>query len=94
MRRRDYREIPQMKVIAIAAAAAGLAALTFSVPAEAGCLKGALVGGIAGHFVGHGGVGAAAGCAYGMHRSRQDRAMRNDMNTGRSGYGGYSGSRY
>jgi hypothetical protein len=65
MRRRDYREILHMKVIAIAAAAAGLAALTFSVPAEAGCLKGALVGGIAGHFVGHGGVGAAAGCGYG-----------------------------
>jgi hypothetical protein len=84
-----------MKVIAIAAAAAGLAALAFSAPAEAGCLKGALVGGIAGHFVGHGGVGAAAGCAYGMHRSKQDRAMRqNDMTTGRSSYGGYNGSRY
>jgi hypothetical protein len=84
-----------MKLIAIAAAAAGFAGLAFSAPAEAGCLKGALVGGIAGHFVGHGGVGAAAGCAYGMHRNRQDRAMRrDDMNTGRSGYGGYNGSRY
>jgi hypothetical protein len=83
-------EIRKMKAIGITAAAA-FAALAFSAPAEAGCLKGALVGGIAGHFVGHGGVGAAAGCAYGMHRSREQRAMRrggDDMNTGRSGYGG------
>jgi hypothetical protein len=30
-----------------------------------------------------------------MHRSKQNRAMRNDdMTTGRSGYGGYNGSRY
>jgi hypothetical protein len=81
-----------MKVIATAAAAAGFAALAFSAPAEAGCLKGALVGGIAGHFVGHGGVGAAAGCAYGMHKSREQRAYRrDDMNMGRSAY---PGSRY
>jgi hypothetical protein len=77
-----------MKAIAIAAAALGFAALA-TAPAEAGCLKGALVGGIAGHFVGHGGVGAAAGCAYGMHRSREQRVMRrDDMNMGRSGYPG------
>lgn len=44
--------------------------------AEAGCLKGPIVGGIAGHFVGHGGVGAAAGCAYGARRSKQDKAAR------------------
>jgi hypothetical protein len=84
-----------MKAIGITAAALGFAAFAFSAPAQAGCLKGALVGGIAGHFVGHGGVGAAAGCAYGMHRSKQDRAMRrDDMTTGRSSYGGYNGSRY
>ena len=32
-----------------------------------GCVKGAIVGGLAGHLVGHGGIGAAAGCAYGVH---------------------------
>jgi hypothetical protein len=75
-----------MKLIGMTAGAIGLAALAFSAPAEAGCLKGALVGGIAGHFVGHGGIGAAAGCAYGVHRSRERRAMRrgDDMTTGRS----------
>ena len=79
-----------MKVIAITAAAAGLAALAFTVPAEAGCLKGAIVGGIAGHFVGHGGLGAAAGCAYGVHRNREQRAFRRDdnLNMGRSAYPG------
>jgi hypothetical protein len=41
---------------------------TFPVLARpGGCVKGAIVGGIVGHFVGHGGVGAAAGCAYGVH---------------------------
>ena len=47
-----------------------LAALGFIGQAEArpgGCIKDAIVGGIAGHFVGHGGLGAATGCAYGMH---------------------------
>ena len=78
-----------MKKNLTTAAAVGFVALAFSAPAEAGCLKGAIVGGIAGHFVGHGGVGAAAGCAYGMHKSKQDRAMRQgDMNTGRSSYNG------
>jgi hypothetical protein len=49
-----------------------------------GCLKGAIVGGIAGHVVGHGGIGAAAGCAYGMHRRKTyDRENGYD---GRSGY--------
>jgi hypothetical protein len=46
------------------------AAFTFAFPADArpgGCIKGAIVGGIAGHFLGHGGMGAAAGCAYGVH---------------------------
>ena len=73
----------------LTAAALGIAAFAFAAPAEAGCLKGALVGGIAGHFVGHGGLGAAAGCAYGVHRSHEQRAMRrDDLNTGRSAYPG------
>jgi hypothetical protein len=79
-----------MKVIAITAAAAGFVSLAFTAPAEAGCLKGAIVGGIAGHFVGHGGLGAAAGCAYGVHRNREQRAFRRDdnLNMGRSAYPG------
>ena len=63
------------------------AAVTFTVPAEArpgGCIKGAIVGGIAGHFMGHGGIGAAAGCAYGMHRRNEYDRQRHE--TGRSGY--------
>ena len=50
-----------------------VAAMTFAFPGDAnarGCIKGAIVGGIAGHFLGHGGIGAAAGCAYGMHRRK------------------------
>lgn len=61
------------------------AAMTFAFPDDAkarGCIKGAIVGGIAGHFVGHGGLGAAAGCAYGMHR----RKYYDRENDGRSGY--------
>ena len=61
------------------------AAVTFAFPADVkarGCIKGAIVGGIAGHFVGHGGLGAAAGCAYGMHR----RKAYDRENGGRSGY--------
>jgi uncharacterized protein YcfJ len=61
------------------------AAMTFAFPNDAkaaGCIKGATVGGIAGHFVGHGAMGAAAGCAYGMHRRKSyDRE-----NGGRSSY--------
>ena len=48
----------------------GFAAIAFAGQADArpgGCVKGAVVGGIVGHFVGHGGMGAAAGCAYGIH---------------------------
>jgi outer membrane lipoprotein SlyB len=55
------------------------APIAFAFSADArpgGCLKGAIVGGIAGHFVGHGGIGATAGCAYGMHRRKTyDREM-------------------
>ncbi len=62
-------------------------AIAFTVPAEArpgGCIKGAIVGGIAGHFMGHGGIGAAAGCAYGIHRRHEYDRQRQE--TGRSGY--------
>jgi uncharacterized protein YcfJ len=64
-----------------------LPAIAFAVPAEArpgGCIKGAIVGGIAGHFVGHGGIGAGAGCAYGMHR--RNEYDRQQHETGRSAY--------
>jgi hypothetical protein len=46
-------------------------------PASAGCVTGAIVGGIAGHMAGHGKVGAAAGCAYGVHRSHKAKAAHN-----------------
>ena len=41
-----------------------------------GCLKGGAVGGVAGHVAGkHGVLGAAAGCAIGMHQaSKRDKA--------------------
>jgi uncharacterized protein YcfJ len=61
------------------------AVMTIAFPDDAqaaGCIKGAIVGGVVGHFMGHGGMGAAAGCAYGIHRRRShDRE-----NTGRSSY--------
>ncbi|MGA7385038.1 MAG: hypothetical protein WBW81_10260 [Methylocella sp.] len=63
-----------------------VAAMMFAFPGDAaarGCIKGAIVGGIAGHFLGHGGMGAAAGCAYGMHRQKVDREKEN---VGRSSY--------
>lgn len=52
--------------------------------ADAGCIKGAIIGGIAGHFVGHGGLGAAAGCAYGVHENH--KYDRQQMDEGRSSY--------
>ena len=64
-----------------------VAAVTFAFPGDAnarGCIKGAIVGGIAGHFLGHGGIGAAAGCAYGMHRRKS--YDRENGYEGRSGY--------
>jgi hypothetical protein len=37
-------------------------------PAEAGCLKGAMIGALAGHFMHHHAVlGAISGCAVGHH---------------------------
>jgi hypothetical protein len=47
-------------------------ALAAASPADARCLKGAVVGGVAGHYAGHHGVlGAAAGCLYGRHRANE-----------------------
>ncbi|MEJ0094180.1 MAG: hypothetical protein WDN46_12315 [Methylocella sp.] len=52
----------------------GTVGLAGEAAARPGCIKGAIVGGIAGHLVGHGGLGAAAGCAYGVHeRHNYDR---------------------
>ena len=69
-----------------------VAAMTFAFPGDAnarGCIKGAIVGGIAGHFLGHGGVGAAAGCAYGMHRRKAyDRENGNDSRSSYEQHGG------
>ena len=51
-----------------------LAAVVVVNPANArpgACVKGAIVGGIVGHFTGHTGVGAATGCAYGLHQRHQ-----------------------
>ncbi len=78
---------PRAKQI-LAAAAFVLGATGFAHDADArpgGCIKGAIVGGVAGHFVGHGGVGAAAGCAYGIHRRHEYDRQDLDVNEGRSG---------
>lgn len=69
--------------ISIAVASWALAA-----QANAGCVKGAIVGGIAGHLLGHGGLGAAAGCAYGAHES--PKRDREEPAQGRSSAGGRS----
>ena len=46
-------------------------------PAEAGCLKGAMVGAVAGHFMHHHAVfGAIAGCAVGHHMAVKAREQR------------------
>jgi len=76
------------------------AAMTVAFPDDAkakGCIKGAIVGGIAGHFVGHGGMGAAAGCAYGMHRRKSydrenDRRSGYEQGGGNGQHPGYSGN--
>ncbi len=59
-----------MKKFFLVPAILSFAAIVFAGQADArpgGCVKGAIVGGIVGHFAGHGGIGAAAGCAYGIH---------------------------
>ena len=72
-----------MTVVKTAAVAVALS-LFGLVPAQAGCLKGAIVGGLAGKLVGHGYAGAAAGCAYGVHKSRQNVRRDSGFQTGRS----------
>ena len=48
-----------------------------AVPADAGCLKGAMVGAVAGHFAHHHAVlGAMAGCAIGHHMAVKAREQR------------------
>jgi hypothetical protein len=71
-----------MKRLLLIPAAVALLSVTAAAPASAGCVTGAIVGGVAGHLVGHGGVGAAAGCAYGAHKSNKAKAER--MDAGRS----------
>ena len=69
---------------AAAVAIVALSGIAATAPAQAGCLKGAIVGGLAGKMLGHGYAGAAAGCAYGVHKSHQDAARASDMQSGRS----------
>ncbi len=74
-----------MKKLLIIPAFACLSAISIGTQAEAqpgGCIKGAIIGGIAGHFMHHSGIGAAAGCAWGMHR----RSEYNRQTEGRSTY--------
>ncbi|MGB6175260.1 MAG: hypothetical protein WBF43_02725 [Methylocella sp.] len=74
-----------MKKLFLVSAILGFAAIPLASQADArGCIKGAIVGGIVGHFAGHGGLGAAAGCAYGMHR--RNSYDRHDGTAGRSSY--------
>jgi hypothetical protein len=55
----------------------GLAILLAAGPAQAGCLKGAVVGGIVGHFAHHHAVlGAVAGCAIGHHMAVEAREQK------------------
>ena len=63
----------------------------------AGCLSGAAVGGVAGHFVGrHGLLGAAAGCAVGMHEKHVEERQRMEGMDGQryQGRRGENGSDY
>ena len=73
-----------MKTFIIASIMFGLGALGVASEADAGCVKDAIIGGIAGHLVGHGGLGAAAGCAYGVHENH--KYERQQTNEGRSSY--------
>ena len=76
-----------MKKLFVVPIMPGFAAIAFAGQADArpgGCVKGAIVGGIVGHFVWHGGIGAAAGCAYGIHRRNSDD--RQNGYEGRSSY--------
>lgn len=61
-------------------------------PARAvGCISGAAVGGIAGHYAGrHGFLGAAAGCAVGLHEKHAERRERDEQDRDRR-HGDYEG---
>ncbi|MGB6326061.1 MAG: hypothetical protein WBG11_09875 [Methylocella sp.] len=79
-----------MKKLFLVSAILGFAAIALAGQADArGCIKGAIVGGIVGHFAGHGGLGAAAGCAYGIHRGNSYH--RQDGYEGRSSYERHGG---
>jgi hypothetical protein len=81
-----YKE-SSMKKLFLVPTIVGFAAIALAGQADArpgGCVKGAIVGGIVGHFVGHGGIGAAAGCAYGIHRRNGYDSQTG--NEGRSSY--------
>jgi hypothetical protein len=69
-----------MKRLLLVPAALAMLSLGAVAPASAGCITGAIVGGIAGHMAGHGKVGAAAGCAYGVHRAHKAKARHMEMN--------------
>src|SRR5262249_51877469 len=70
------------ELVAIMGFLAAVAAVNPANARPGGCVKGAIVGGIVGHFTGHTGVGAATGCAYGLHQRHQyDRRQE-----GRSNY--------
>ena len=76
-----------MKKLFVVPIMLGFAAIAFAGQVDArpgGCVKGAIVGGIVGHFAGHGGIGAAAGCAYGIHR--RNSYDRQNGYEGRSSY--------
>jgi uncharacterized protein YcfJ len=74
-----------MKKLFLVSAILGFAVIALAGQADArGCVRGAIVGGIVGHFVGHGGLGAAAGCAYGIHR--RNSYDRQEGHEGRSSY--------
>ena len=81
----------EMRNTLIAAALIGLGSIGFAGAANAGCVKGAIIGGIAGHLVGHGGIGAAAGCAYGAHESHRDRQTTGEGRSSSDGRGGDHG---
>jgi hypothetical protein len=60
---------------AVCAAAVTCLVLVPGLSDAKGCLKGAAVGGIGGHFAGHHGlIGAAAGCAVGVHMANKKQA--------------------
>jgi hypothetical protein len=81
-----------MKSTLIASFIVALGLVGLAGQANAGCVKDAIIGGIAGHLVGHGGLGAAAGCAYGIHeRHKYDRQQTDE---GRSSYDQHDGGRY